>query len=360
MWGLLLIEQMSHVVKTVLSNLRLHLSFNFINLVPSKFTESARWNVIVAHYPCIVTHHFKRGCTRWFKYDRDKLWLVYTQIVPVIFEPPCTCNASLDTNKITQYAVENKCICLTGFDLAGPPARKLKTQIRNYLNFILKILRSGDSLQQIVNTLVNTLPKSIQIPQWSHYLFFSTKWATTQEILLLKSFLFVKRVHSNIKTNTELSYGFEISIMFICSLLHNPVKNYSMVTEMNNRIFCFSRKVCAFFCIHRLTKIISELKNPLMLGPVIEMVTNFSVRFHPIRGCECLLGRYRYSSTLFLEPRHTRWGGWLTPRPGRLYSGKDPVPIVQEVGWLQVLKNIIIRTSLAVLNLLHVLNFQQR
>ena len=28
-------------------------------------------------------------CTRWFKYDRDKLWLVYTQSVPVIFEPPC-------------------------------------------------------------------------------------------------------------------------------------------------------------------------------------------------------------------------------------------------------------------------------
>jgi hypothetical protein len=28
-------------------------------------------------------------CTRWFKYDRDKLWLVYTQIVPVIFEQPC-------------------------------------------------------------------------------------------------------------------------------------------------------------------------------------------------------------------------------------------------------------------------------
>jgi hypothetical protein len=27
--------------------------------------------------------------TRWFKYDRDKLLLVYTQIVPVIFEPPC-------------------------------------------------------------------------------------------------------------------------------------------------------------------------------------------------------------------------------------------------------------------------------
>jgi hypothetical protein len=28
--------------------------------------------------------------TRWFKYDRDKLWLVYTQIVPAIFKPPCT------------------------------------------------------------------------------------------------------------------------------------------------------------------------------------------------------------------------------------------------------------------------------
>ena len=27
--------------------------------------------------------------TRWFKYDQDKLWLVYTQIVAVIFEPPC-------------------------------------------------------------------------------------------------------------------------------------------------------------------------------------------------------------------------------------------------------------------------------
>jgi hypothetical protein len=30
--------------------------------------------------------------TRWFKYDRDKLWFVYTQIVPVIFEPPCIYN----------------------------------------------------------------------------------------------------------------------------------------------------------------------------------------------------------------------------------------------------------------------------
>jgi hypothetical protein len=35
-------------------------------------------------------HVFLCISTRWFKYDRDKLWLVYTQIVLVIFEPPCT------------------------------------------------------------------------------------------------------------------------------------------------------------------------------------------------------------------------------------------------------------------------------
>jgi hypothetical protein len=34
-------------------------------------------------------------CTRRFKYDRDKLWLVYIQSVPVIFEPPCTLSLSL-------------------------------------------------------------------------------------------------------------------------------------------------------------------------------------------------------------------------------------------------------------------------
>ena len=26
-------------------------------------------------------------------------------------------------------------------------------------------------------------------------------------------------------------------------------------------------------------------------------------------------------------------GGWSTPRPGRLYPGQDPVPIVQEARW---------------------------
>ena len=47
-----------------------------------KWRGDLRWNV------CIITDLQSR--TRWFKYDRDKLWLVYTQIVPVIFEPPCS------------------------------------------------------------------------------------------------------------------------------------------------------------------------------------------------------------------------------------------------------------------------------
>jgi hypothetical protein len=29
----------------------------------------------------------------------------------------------------------------------------------------------------------------------------------------------------------------------------------------------------------------------------------------------------------------SRWGGWLTPRPGRFSPGSDLVPIVQEAGW---------------------------
>jgi hypothetical protein len=28
-----------------------------------------------------------------------------------------------------------------------------------------------------------------------------------------------------------------------------------------------------------------------------------------------------------------RWGGWSTPRPGRVIPGNDPVPTVQEAGW---------------------------
>ena len=45
---------------------------------------------------CVCTLYELHSCikhgvyyTRWFKYAWDKLWLVYTQSVPVIFEPPC-------------------------------------------------------------------------------------------------------------------------------------------------------------------------------------------------------------------------------------------------------------------------------
>jgi hypothetical protein len=46
-----------------------------------RFYHKGRENVV------IYIHTY----TRWFKCDRDKLWLVYTQIVPVIFKPPCVC-----------------------------------------------------------------------------------------------------------------------------------------------------------------------------------------------------------------------------------------------------------------------------
>jgi hypothetical protein len=50
-----------------------------------------RQNVEYLNVIACSTHIFHCALsTRWFKYDRNKLWLVYTQIVPVIFEPPCT------------------------------------------------------------------------------------------------------------------------------------------------------------------------------------------------------------------------------------------------------------------------------
>jgi hypothetical protein len=43
------------------------------------------------HNVCFVKQQVKFcNFTRWFKYGQDKLWLVYTQSVLVIFEPPCT------------------------------------------------------------------------------------------------------------------------------------------------------------------------------------------------------------------------------------------------------------------------------
>jgi hypothetical protein len=49
--------------------------------------------------------------TRWFKYDRDKLWLVYTQIVPVIFEPPCSYHTT--RCHIPNNSTLSSCVILT-------------------------------------------------------------------------------------------------------------------------------------------------------------------------------------------------------------------------------------------------------
>ena len=40
-----------------------------------------------------------------------------------------------------------------------------------------------------------------------------------------------------------------------------------------------------------------------------------------------------YSSTL-PSSSALDGGGWSAPRPGRFTAGKDPVPIVQEAGWV--------------------------
>ena len=42
-----------------------------------------------------VFHYTHSNDTRWFKYDWDCNRLVYTQIVPVVFEPPCICHTGL-------------------------------------------------------------------------------------------------------------------------------------------------------------------------------------------------------------------------------------------------------------------------
>jgi hypothetical protein len=56
--------------------------------------QSAWFQAIAAELLAFLSFYVVTPCglvnTRWFKYDRDKLWLVYTQIVPVIFESPCT------------------------------------------------------------------------------------------------------------------------------------------------------------------------------------------------------------------------------------------------------------------------------
>jgi hypothetical protein len=88
--------------------------------------------------------------TRWFKYDRDKLWLVYKQIVPVIFEPPC----------ITDFEVRklNKDVSICTFVLYFLPSLLLVESDTTYFHLDLT------SYQYFVTRIrVNTkqaLPKS--------------------------------------------------------------------------------------------------------------------------------------------------------------------------------------------------------
>ena len=75
--------------------------------------------------------YFTRGSiTRWFKYDRDKLWLVYTQIVPVIFEPPC----KIDTCFAALFSLHKHLtlIYIAGHTVTGGSVLSVLNKITNY------------------------------------------------------------------------------------------------------------------------------------------------------------------------------------------------------------------------------------
>jgi hypothetical protein len=56
----------------------------FVFIFQSRQAEHSTAHMNLLHFSRQYTNY-----TRWFKYNRDKLWLVYTQSVPVIFKPPC-------------------------------------------------------------------------------------------------------------------------------------------------------------------------------------------------------------------------------------------------------------------------------
>jgi hypothetical protein len=69
-------------------------SESFMNLVSLLlYNCNSPYNFVTCCLNTWVTVPLPCLCTRWFRYDRDKLWLVYTQIVPVIFELPCILNS---------------------------------------------------------------------------------------------------------------------------------------------------------------------------------------------------------------------------------------------------------------------------
>jgi hypothetical protein len=64
----------------IIAHGQVYVMYKYLNVSTSAVSED------------LIIHYWIDLCTRWFKYDWDKLWLVYTQIVPVIFEPPCIYN----------------------------------------------------------------------------------------------------------------------------------------------------------------------------------------------------------------------------------------------------------------------------
>jgi hypothetical protein len=68
--------------------------------------------VWIYKYKSTVNDNKERSVTMWFKYDRDKLWLVYTQIVPVIFKPPCTyCLFNFSVMFKGEFVTQKRHIC---------------------------------------------------------------------------------------------------------------------------------------------------------------------------------------------------------------------------------------------------------
>ena len=79
--------------------------------------------------------------TRLFKYDRDKLWLVYTQTVPVILEPTCNFKSHIF------FYGKGRCLC----------ARECSnTKYFLYVAFTLKLAETLVLKKQIVGKFVLT------------------------------------------------------------------------------------------------------------------------------------------------------------------------------------------------------------
>jgi hypothetical protein len=78
-----------------------------------------------------------------------------------------------------------------------------------------------------------------------------------------------------------------------------------------------------------------EIVCTVLLTTVLFLLTlNFKVKVPSYYRRWRLLRENRGTALLFFVNLGTlEGGGWSTPRPGRLYPGKDPVPIVQESGW---------------------------